>query len=300
MSPIRGLKPRLPEAGRIRIGQQTEIESGPKAGQMRPEKLDHFRFTSHDPVALETIAERYGGKVERWIGGHGPDGAFEVLTDADCIDVYLPPSGLAFSQWYEEWSGAGCVHRCDGDFDEIGGTACSCDARNRECKATTRLSLILDGLIGTGVWVLSSRGYNAAAELAGTVAIAEHVDRPGRLVPARLLLEQRSSNVIGQPIRYFAVPRLDLSVSLLELSGAPPRPALGTGTARPAPAELSADALSAMARVRARVRFLGVEVQNELVERWGVPEELDDEGWARVEAYLNDVYPITPEEQEPF
>jgi hypothetical protein len=297
VSPIRGLNPRLPEAGRIRIGQQTEIEGRP--GQMRPEKLDHFRFTSHDPVALETIAERYGGEVQRWIGGNGPEGAFEVLTDADAIDVYLPPSGLAFSQWYEEWSGAGCVHRCDGVIDDLVGLACSCDPKNRECKATTRLSLILDGLIGTGVWVLSSRGYNAAAELAGTVAIAEHVDRPGRLVPARLLLEQRSSNVIGQPTRYFAVPRLDLSVSMLELAGgATPRPALGSSTG-PAPAELT-EVTAVMARVRARVKYLGIEVQHELVERWGPPEDLDEVGWGRVEAYLNDVYPITPDEEDPF
>jgi hypothetical protein len=297
VSPIQGLQPRLPEAGRIRIGQQVEVEGRP--GHMRPDKLDHFRFTSHDPIALETIAKRYGGTVQTWVGGHGPDGAFEVLTDAHAIDVYLPPSGLAFSQWYEEWSGAGCMHRCDGEFDDIGGTACSCDPKNRECKATTRLSLILDGLIGTGVWVLSSRGYNAAAELAGTVAIAEHVDRPGRLVPARLLLEQRTSNVAGQPTRHFAVPRLDLSVSLLELTGAAPRPALEQRGPASAPAELT-ETTAVMARVRARVRFLGIEVQRELVERWGEPEHLTEDGWRMVEAYLNDVYPITPDEEDPF
>jgi len=298
MSPIHGLKPRLPEAGRIRIGAQTEIESGDHAGEMRPTKLEHFRFTSHDPIAVQSLATRYGGHIQRWVGGSGPDGAWEVLTEADTIDVYLPPAGLAFSQWYEEWSGAGCVHRCDGEFDDVLGIACSCDPHKRECKATTRLSLILDGLIGTGVWVLSTRGYNAAAELAGTVAIAEHVDRPGRLVPARLILEQRESRVPGQPTRYFAVPRLDLTVSMLELAGGS-RPALEPGTAGPTPAELT-ETTAVMGRVRARVKFLGIEIQRELVERWGPPEELDADGWVRVERYLADVYPPTPEEVDPF
>lgn len=200
----------IAEAGRIRIGQQVPTRSGGR----RPAKLGTFRLTSADRRRIEQAAVAFGGKVAEW---EAPAGAqWEVITERSELDVIVPPADLSFSQAYELWSAGGCQRRCDGVNEEIGQRPCVCDPAARECDIHTRLSLLLTDLPGFGVWRLDTQGYYAATELRGVLDIIHIAAGVGRLLPARLRLDQRSvkrPGPDGKPTTYrFAVPVLDVEV----------------------------------------------------------------------------------------
>ena len=205
--PILELQRRIAEAGRIRIGQQVPTSGG----RTRPEKLTTFRMTSADRTKIDALAEMYGGKVAPWKAPAGEQ--WEVITETAALDVIVPPGDLAFSQFFELWSAGGCKRRCDGVNESLSDGPCLCNPEQRECEIHTRLSLLLRDLPGLGVWRLDTQGYYAAVELQGAIEMFNIAARRGMLLPARLLLEQRSvkrPNGKGgvQTLRY-AVPRLD-------------------------------------------------------------------------------------------
>jgi hypothetical protein len=212
------LQRRLHEVGRIRLGRQVAIP-GRKAN--RPERLDRFRFTSVSERAIRGVAQLYGGEPQRW--QDAPVGEqWELFSAAREIDVVLPPEALAFSQWYELWSGGGAKRRCDGEHELFSDGPCLCDPEKRECAPHTRLSLMLRRLPGIGLWRLDTQGWYAAAELSGAVAMAELiVGAVGRSVlPARLGITSRSvkrpdpkdeSKVVT---RNFVVATLDFDVDV--------------------------------------------------------------------------------------
>lgn len=222
--PILNVQRRLREAGRIRIGQQVATNTGKR----RPVKLDRFRITSQDRDKVEHVARIYGGTPTQW--ADAPIGEqWEVVTEATALQVIVPPSAMAFSQWMEQWSGGGCTRRCDTEIEMISGGPCICAAEDEpSCKPTTRLSVMLRDLDGLGVWRLETHGHYAAAELAGVVDIIQAAASAGRLLPAVLGLEQRQVKRIvnGKPqTMNFAVPTLDVRVSFdalaLGSTGAP-------------------------------------------------------------------------------
>lgn len=231
MSPITIIdqQKRLREAGRIRIGQKVSTAKG--GG--RPEKLDTFRFTSADKAAIDRIAQLYGGESRQW--EDAPVGEqFEVHTEAKAIPVLVPPTGFSFSQYLELWSGGGCKRRCDGEQEFITGGDCLCDPEHRECKPHSRLSVILLDLESMGTWRLDTQGWHAATELAGAMDIVKMAGERGRMIPGRLLLEQREARKPGEAPKRFAVPVLDLAISLSALTGGVPARAGGL-TPVPAP-----------------------------------------------------------------
>ena len=191
MSIILGIQKRLTEVGRIRIGE--------KQGN-RPVKLDNFRITSPNQSILGEVADRYGGNVTPW------DDQYQVNITADEIKILLPMGDGIFSEWYEEWSRGGIQKRCTGEYDEVRDCPCDCVPGDRMCKPTSRLSMWLPEIESLGVWMLSSTGYNANAELGGTVQALQDAARAlGRPVKATLSLEQRKKVSEGQT-RRFAVP----------------------------------------------------------------------------------------------
>jgi hypothetical protein len=210
--PILNVQRRLREAGRIRIGQQVATNNG----RRRPVKLDRFRVTSQDRDKVERVARIYGGQPTQWADAPIGD-QWEVVTEATALQVIVPPSAMAFSQWMEQWSGGGCTRRCDTETEMISGGPCICAAEDAPgCKPTTRLSVMLRDLDGLGVWRLETHGHYAAAELAGVVDIIQAAASAGRLLPAVLGLEQRQVKriVAGKPqTMNFAVPTLDVRVS---------------------------------------------------------------------------------------
>ena len=74
--PINDLETRTLEVGRIRLGA--------KSDRGAPIRLDAFRLTSQDELALKVAAELWGGTVQPWTSA--PDaGTFEVYTEATTL-----------------------------------------------------------------------------------------------------------------------------------------------------------------------------------------------------------------------
>lgn len=202
MSPLIDIQRRMAEVGRIRAGDKTD------AGH--PRKLANWRLTSKDKTRLEHAQEMWGGKLDEW------DDQWQLYTETAVLPIMLIP-GHPPTSWYELWSKGGCQRRCDGHHELISDSACLCDDE-RECKPTTRLSVLLPDIPGIGSWMLSSTGWNAAAELAGSADLLSRAAVQGILIPARLRLEQRTSVKAGQT-RKFAVPVIDIDVSIRQLLG---------------------------------------------------------------------------------
>lgn len=214
---ILDLQRRLREVGRIRIGEKTTSRNGKQI----PVKLQTFRLTSRDRQVIDAAAELWGGTATEW--ADAPDGGqWQVTTETDSMSVIVPPGDMSFSQAYEQWNAGGCKVRCDGRWDHVGDTACHCAPDNRACDIHTRLSVILPDLPGLGVWRLDTQGYYAAVELGGIADICAQAAGAGRMLPARLRLEQRSVKRIDNgkvETRRFAVPVLDVDVHPLALTG---------------------------------------------------------------------------------
>lgn len=233
ISPI-VLQRRHAELGRIRLGEKIPVGT---AGKSRPAKLETFRFTSPSQGYIKDLAELYGGDPREWDNNGKPE--WEVYTAAKSIPVIAVRGGL--SQWLEHWSGGGCQRRCDGEREILSDSPCICATENRErvCKPTTRLSVMLPELEAIGVWRLESHGWNAAAEIPAVAELAQFV---GDLVPAILHLVERRSVKDGKTSR-FVVPVLDLQIGTARLkeivaaksgatpavTGAPDRVAIGPG-----------------------------------------------------------------------
>jgi len=205
VSPIIELQRRMVEAGRIRAGE--------KGAKGEPRKLDKWRLTSKDEVRLHAAAKLWGGESRPW---EGHAGEFELYTDTASLPIMLLP-GQVPTTWYELWSKGGCQRRCDGVHEVISDSVCLC-GEERECKPYTRLSVLLPDLPGIGSWLLSSTGWNAAAELAGAADLLQRATAQGVLIPARLRLEQRTQ-ITGGQTRRFAVPVIDIDTSFRELLG---------------------------------------------------------------------------------
>jgi hypothetical protein len=210
--PIKDIQITLREVGRIRCGDQVQRGKG-KA----PRKLDRFRFTSDDAQQLAIVAELYGGSVEQW---EGAADQYQVYTTAERIPVMMVPGLRPITQWMEAWSGGGCLRRCDGYTDSISGQSCLCNGQGeRICKPTTRLHVVLPEIPGLGTWRLESHGYYAAVELGGTVELITRLaTATGEPVYGTLRLTQRTQKIAGQPTRHFAVPTLDINVTVPDLA----------------------------------------------------------------------------------
>lgn len=209
---------RLVEVGRIRMGDSEEVEG---RGFRRPTRLSTWKLTSRDQARLLAAAEVFGGTVEPW---DRKEGEWQLLTDTDALPIVVLP-GQNLTQFYELWGqrvrGRGaneCLRRCDGVNETLTDGECLCDPdseKGRECKPTTRLSVLLPDVPGIGCWRLESHGYYAAVELGGTADLLEAVTAGGRLVPARLRIDQRKV-VRGAETKSFPVPVIDIDVRLPE------------------------------------------------------------------------------------
>lgn len=196
---------RIREAGRIRGGDRKQ---GNRAGA----KLLTPRFSSPDRAVIEAAAEHFGGTVREWDNSGRQE--WDVVVKEKVLDVIVPPTGLAFSQWMETWSGGGCERRCDGQRELLSDQPCLCDPEAPDCMPTTRLSLIVPDLETFGLFRLESHGWNAAQELSGTAELAGAFAERGQYLPATLHFEPRERRQPGKPIKKFTVPVVDLKVPM--------------------------------------------------------------------------------------
>lgn len=220
--PIANIARRIPEAGRIRIGDKVAAGKGE-----RPRAIDTFRFTSHDSEALGQITEMYGGAVIPWSDPKAADGQFQVITAASEIRVVLPPDPLGTTPIYELWGGGGCDRRCDGltaavlvagpEGKEPADVPCICTAKGAmECSVVTRLNVILPEVRFAGVWRLDTKSWNAAQEMPGMVDLIQSMQVRG-LSYATLSIKHRRS-VAGGQTRKFLVPMLGTPASVEQIA----------------------------------------------------------------------------------
>lgn len=250
--PIIDLQRRMVEVGRLRMGEQVPYQKD-GVTKYRAAKLANWRLTSRDRQRLEAAAMLYGGDVRAW---EAKEGEFELYCTTAELPILLVP-GQTLSQWYETWTGGGCVRRCDGLREVISEGPCVCDAegkKERTCKPTTRLSVMLPDVPGLGVWRLESHGYYAAVELAGTSAMLETATAKGQLLPARLRIDQRTKVDGGKTTKY-AVPVIDIDIAMRqalpaaqELQALDAGPVEGYTPLAPGPGVTLGEGLEAVAR----------------------------------------------------
>lgn len=225
---------RLRQLGEIRIGHTVSVKGTDKNGKAkrRPAKLDKFRFTSPSKGLLEKVAALYGGTPQPWSPQNGGAAEWELYSTVDQLPVLVPPS--ATSQWFELYVGPRCVRRCDGVTEMRGDRKCLCDPRGqlgwtdeRECKVTTRLNVVLRDVPAIGMWLIVSRGRNAAVELP---PMAEFLAMTQGYVSARLGMEARETFPLDGPSFKYMVPTLEADqapgalisgAGVAALSGAP-------------------------------------------------------------------------------
>lgn len=210
MSPILDLQRRFAEVGRIRAGA--------KGAKGQPQKLEAWRLTGANRVALDAAAGLYGGEVREWVGAPTP-GQYELFTESRVLDVMVPPSQEPYSLWYERWSGGGCERRCDSIRDHLNDQPCDCNADDRACKPTLRVSLALYRIPGLGVWRYESHGFYAATELPATLDLLARASTRGQYLTGFLRLEERATKSKKSGTRRFLVPVLDLEQTIGELAG---------------------------------------------------------------------------------
>ena len=211
--PIKDMQPRLPQAGRLRLGERTTT----KSGKTRPRVLEHFRVTSTSSETVEAVAALYGGEAKAWDNDGRTE--YEVIVDTLELPVSVPlmaPDVL--SQRYEVWAGGGrLVRHCDGetctepvvreDVLSFVEQPCVCDVAARECKPRTRLSVLLDRIEHLGVFRMDTGSVYAVKEIAGAINLMKMFN-PDKLVKATLALERRKIKRTGQRARQFRVPVL--------------------------------------------------------------------------------------------
>ncbi|MCC5949454.1 MAG: hypothetical protein JJT89_13475 [Nitriliruptoraceae bacterium] len=216
-----GLEPQLRELGRIRCGHRVTTESG----KVRPAKLERFRLTSPQRRLIDAASGVWGGKVEPWRNDAAGRDEWQIIIEADEIDVLVPPT-RSFSAAWELWSGGGVERRCDGLIEELSGEACMCPlgrermeaaADGKACKPTTRVNVILGDLPDLGVWRLEVHSWYGARELAGAQALIDLAASRGQMIAARLRLDARRIRRKGEPVKDFRVPVLEIPQTLGQL-----------------------------------------------------------------------------------
>lgn len=262
MSPILDIQQRFRELGRIRTGKTEPTGRRNKRGEeiMRPVKLATFRITSPWKHLIEAAADAFGGEPQPW-DNEGTQEWQVFTTSADeagiaLLPVLVPP-GEILDQWYELWSGGGCVKRCDGIRQTLKDAGCTCPkdpaerqekaSKGEACKPTTRLRVMLPQIPDLGTWRIESHGFYAATELGQAAGLVELATRRGAIIPADLrLVAREGARRPGEVRKKFFVPALSFrgtlgdtldALGMLEagqdlpamLSGVERRPALDSG-----------------------------------------------------------------------
>lgn len=177
VTPIGALDYRLPQAGRIRIGEQIKARSGKMMGTT----LDTFKFTSGERDLLVPLAERYGGTIEPW-NAKGSGDRWQVKSEATKIDVQVHVAG-SMTLSYELWD-PHLMRRCNGNvchvltntpddagFEEV---PCLCACKGMiECTKKLRLSVLLPNMPTLGMWRFDSSSENTITEIGGFMKYME-------------------------------------------------------------------------------------------------------------------------------
>jgi type III secretion system FlhB-like substrate exporter len=257
------------EAGRIRFGN--------KVGN-RPNRLDHPLLTSPDRELIEAVALAYQGEdhlnTQPWPGGEG-QWQVEIVGD---LNVLIPVQPEPVSQWWERWSGGGCMRRCDGVTDIINDQPCDCDktAEKRACSATTRFVVLLPET-GDARWRVETKSINAAMELPAALEAAVG-ERTGEVIPAVLSVVQRPGKKGKVPVPVIRITKREVvnyesagdsapaeqagSVALPAGRVESPEPSVGAGSGDSPAHEVTVITEAQRKRMMAKAREAGVSTDD--------------------------------------
>jgi type III secretion system FlhB-like substrate exporter len=201
------------ESGRIRFGNKKLNDKGKEV----PNKLTHPLLTSPDRDLIDAVAATHGTVISAWPGG---EGQWQTEVHGD-LDILVPVAPEPVSQWWERWSGGGCMRRCDGITDQINDAPCDCDktADKRACSATTRITVLLPET-GDARWRIETKSLYAAIELPASLERAQG-EKTGEVIPGVLSVEQRPGKKGKVPV---PVIRLNKIQSGAAVSAAPEQP----------------------------------------------------------------------------
>lgn len=245
-----------------RAARQGKIRWAIRGSRGFPETLNTFRFTSPDRVAIEALAEKYGGESRPWDEPSASErNQFEVITDTNEIDVWLVPGQM----WkgYEHWQGGTCERRCDGeqvevteqtaDGSEIATKDCFClAAQEMTCKPKVRFSVIIPEVPFGGVWQIDTSSWAAWHSIPDMAEMLSFMQGGNeQLEPARLLLTDQSKKVREKGkvmTKRFKVIQLILPRSPMEIMSGSSGLAALQGSSE-SPVELAEPARPALAAV---------------------------------------------------
>ena len=136
---------------------------------------------------VEDVARVYGGEVRPWQRDDGAAAEWDVLTEGP-LAIAVPPGIDAYTQALEQWAGGFLTVRCDGAMCQYRAKgrwverACVCEARGqdfkeRPCKRTTRIIVMVLGVEKLGVFRVDTKSYNAGDEVPFTLAMLQQSGR---------------------------------------------------------------------------------------------------------------------------
>lgn len=212
-----------------------------------PVRCKTWIVSSHAEHYVQAAAEVWGGQVEKWQPQGNGAAQWRVITAADSLDAILPP-GDPLSQAYETWTRGGAQRRCDGMTETLSDQPCVCRAqwgelfwenapRDKACKMTTRLNVILPEMPDIGAWRVETHSFYSANEMAAAVDVLKGSIGEQALIPVRLRIEQRTRVAKGKT-KQFPVVAVELrgSTAGQVLAGAAQVVPVGTGSVEPVPA----------------------------------------------------------------
>lgn len=204
------------ELGVIRIGEKRTSQTG----KQYPASIEVFRFTSPHSSALEAVAKVYGGKVRPW---EGSKGQYELYTEQNELRVLIKPDA-SISEAFEQWTGGGCTHRCDGVICEWSKkivpepkdakspryeapieVPCMCDPDERDCKLMTRMRLLLSDVPLQGGWRFNTSSKIFSGQTGAAMDMLSAFGLGGRPVYGRLTLTIREVKKLHDAPKRFPV-----------------------------------------------------------------------------------------------
>ena len=159
----------------------------------------------------------YGGTVNEWETAPTAGCQYELVTETDELDVLIPPQRLTQDTTrLEYWTAGGRQRLCDTVTEELTNQPCICSREpgDQKCRPRTLLQFMLPRVPDVGVWVITSSGWAAAAELPGTVELLASLTERGVVPEAFLTFEVRTSVKDGQT-HHFQVPVLRTTLAML-------------------------------------------------------------------------------------
>ncbi|WP_354643949.1 hypothetical protein [Kitasatospora camelliae] len=217
-SRLLNIQARAAEHGRLRTGYTQGN---------RPVRSRTWVVSSHSEEHVRAAAELWGGKPEQWKPLNQTTEQWRVITEAESIEALITP-GDPLNQYNEMWTKGGCARRCDGQTELISRKPCLCLAqfgedwhlqpKERVCKATSRLNVMLPDLTGMGMWRAQTHSFYAAAEWGAMVDMILAGTNGRGFLPVNLRIEPRQRVAEGKTKRF--------PVVVVELRGVTPRQAL--------------------------------------------------------------------------